>query len=157
MKRAMRIISLLLVMMLSFAACGQEAAPEQTAQPTSQPATEAPTEAPEAEEYTEPIPDGHNQVVFYWNYPGSYETCDMWIWFPQKDGKGYTFHECEYGGKVIVNVPEGVEEVGFIVRRDCSDPGGSSWGSATKDYEQDRFAVVEGKQTVIYLKTGDAS
>ena len=153
MKRTLRAIAALLALILALSACGQAPAVETAIHSTS----EAPTDPPVAEEYTEPIPEGYNQVVFYWNYPGSYETCDMWIWFPQKDGKGYTFHECEYGGKVIVNVPEGVEEVGFIVRRDCSDPGGSSWGSATKDYEQDRYAVVTGKQTVIYLKTGDAS
>ena len=158
MKRVLRLISFLLamVMTLGLAACGSQPEPTQpeTQAPTQAP-TEAPTEPPVVEEYTEPIPDGHNQVVFYWNYPGSYETCDMWIWLPEKDGKGYTFHECEYGGKVIVNVPEGVEQVGFIVRRDCSEPGGTSWGSATKDFDQDRFAKVEGKQTVIYLKTGD--
>jgi len=74
-----------------------------------------------------------------------------------KAGQGYLFSECDYGAKVVVNIPEGIEEVGFIVRRDCSEPGGSSWGSATKDYEQDRFAILEGRETVIYLKSGDAS
>ena len=159
MKQALRMGSLLLVMamLLSFAACGKESVPEQ---PTTQAPTQAPTEAPTepaVEEYTEPVPEGYNQVTFYWSYPGTYENCDMWIWLPEQAGKGYLFHECDYGGKVIVNVPEGVEEIGFIVRRDCSEPGGTSWGSATKDYEQDRFAVIEGKETVIYLKTGDAS
>ena len=63
-----------------------------------------------------------------------------------------------YGAKVIVNVPEGIEEVGFIVRRDCSDPGGTSWGEATKDAtSEDRFAVIEGEETFIYLKSGDAA
>ena len=158
MKRALRWISLLLVlaMMLSFAACGNETQPEQTTEAPTQPTTEAPTEPPVAE-YTEPIPEGYNQVTFYWNYPGTYENCDMWIWLPEQAGKGYLFHECDYGAKVIVNVPEGIDEIGFIVRRDCSEPGGSAWGSATKDYEQDRFAVIEGRETVIYLKTGDAS
>ena len=157
MKQVLRMVSLLLVMamLLSFAACGQEAAPEQTAtQVPTEATTEAPTE-PAAEEYTEPVPDGYNQVTFYWSYPGTYENCDMWIWLPEQAGKGYLFHECDYGAKVIVNVPEGVDEIGFIVRRDCSEPGGTSWGSATKDFDQDRFAKVEGKQTVIYLKTGD--
>lgn len=107
------------------------------------------------DEYTEPLQDGYNQVTFYWTYDGDYETCDMWIWFPGKDGRGYTFHECEYGGKVVVNVPEDVEEVGFIVRKDCSEPGGTSWGAATKDYDSDRFAKVEGRETFIYLQPGD--
>ena len=107
------------------------------------------------EEYTEPLQDGYNQVTFYWNYDGDYETCDMWIWFPNQAGKGYIFHECDYGGKVVVNVPEGIEEVGFIVRKDCSEPGGTSWGSAVKDYENDRFAKVEGRETFVYLQSGD--
>ena len=117
-----------------------------------------PTDPPApTEEYFEPIPEGCNQVTFYWSYPGTYENCDMWIWWGDVAGKGYLFHECDYGAKVVVNVPEDVTEVGFIVRRDCSEPGGSSWGSATKDYEQDRFAIIEGEETIIYLKSGDAA
>ncbi|MBQ8733156.1 MAG: hypothetical protein IJY76_01495, partial [Anaerotignum sp.] len=152
----MRLISMLLViaMLFAFSGCAGEAAPEQNAASSEEPSVEAATE-PAAEEYTEPLMDGYNQITFYWSYPGTYENCDMWIWIADQAGKGYPFHECEYGAKVIVNVPEDVEEVGFIVRRDCSDPGGTSWGSATKDYEQDRFAKIEGKETVVYLKTGD--
>ena len=156
MKRSVRMISLILslAMLLSMALLGCTQGAEET--PTQSQATE-PAAEPALEEYSEPIPEGYNQVIFYWTYDGTYENCDMWIWEPNKDGKGYLFHECEYGGKVIVNVPEGVEQIGFIVRRDCSDPGGSSWGSATKDYESDRFATIEGKQTVIYLRSGDAA
>ena len=164
MKQTQRLICLLLALLLTaglcLSACGQpdtapateptSPAPEEPSAPTAPPATE-----PLAEEYTEPLIDGYNQVTFYWTYPGTYENCDMWIWIPNQAGKGYVFHECEYGAKVVVNVPEGVEELGFIVRRDCSDPGGSSWGSATKDYEQDRFAAIEGRETVIYLQSGD--
>jgi len=156
-----RVLALLLTaaLILGLAAgCAGDKETTQTTLPTTE-ATE-PTQAttqPPAEEYTEPIPEGYNQLTFYWNYPGTYENCDMWIWLPNQAGQGYRFHECSYGGKVIVNVPEGTTEVGFIVRRDCSNPGGSDWGSATKDYESDRFAVIEGKETVIYLKTGDAA
>ena len=144
MKRFQKLICLLLLAALLLPACA----------PAQQQPTEAPTE-PKPTEYTEPLQDGYNQVTFYWTYPGTYENCDMWIWWGDKAGKGYLFNECEYGAKVIVNVPEGVEEIGFIVRRDCSEPGGNSWGNATKDYDQDRFAVVEGKETFIYLKSGD--
>ncbi|MBR5489687.1 MAG: hypothetical protein IKV79_00280, partial [Oscillospiraceae bacterium] len=154
-----KIIALLLIvcMLLPMAACGRVAeeptpTPEATAEPTPTPEPE-----PEPEEYFEPIPEGHNQLTFYYQSDKGYENCDMWIWFPGADGKGYLFTECEYGAKVIVNVPEGIEEVGFIVRRDCSDPGGSSWGSATKDYESDRFAKIEGKETFVYLLTGDGN
>ncbi len=107
-------------------------------------------------EYQLELVDGYNQLTLYWTYSGTYENCDIWIWWGDKAGQGYTFHECSYGGKVVVNVPDGISEVGFIVRKDCSDPGGSSWGSATKDYESDRFAVIEGRETFIYLKSGDA-
>ena len=151
-----RFVSLVLVlaMLLAFAGCAGDSQPEQTVEASAEPTTEAPTEPP-AEEYTEPLIDGYNQITFYWSYPGTYENCDMWIWIGDQAGKGYLFHECDYGAKVVVNVPEDVEEVGFIVRRDCSDPGGTSWGSATKDFEQDRFAVIEGRETFVYLKTGD--
>ena len=158
MKLSVRIISLLMALALVLAGCAPaapEAAGEPETQPTTVPETTEPETQPPVEEYTEPIPEGYNQVTFYWSWEGSYENCDVWAWWGDVAGKGYIFHECEYGAKAIVNVPEGVEELGFIVRRDCSDPGGSSWGSATKDYEPDRFAPIEGKETFVYLKTGD--
>lgn len=108
--------------------------------------------------YTLPLEDGYNQITFYWTYNiGDYANCDMWIWFPGADGQGYLFHECTYGAKVVVNVPEDVTEVGFIVRKNCSDPGGTSWGDATKDYDGDRFAIITGRENVVYLKPGDAN
>ena len=161
MNRSLRMISLVLSMVMLFllTACGPNTAPETTAQVTeaTQETTEPTDQAtePAMEEYTEPLLDGYNQVTFYWTYPGTYEKCDMWIWWGDKAGQGHLFHECEYGAKVIVNVPEGIEEIGFIVRRDCSEPGGSSWGSATKDYEADRFAPITGRETVVYLQPGD--
>ncbi len=109
------------------------------------------------DEYTLEREEGHNQITFYWNYNGTYENCDLWAWWGDKAGQGYLFHECAYGAKVVLNIPEGIDQVGFIVRRDCSEPGGTSWGSATKDFDQDRFAVIEGADTFIYLKSGDPS
>ena len=109
--------------------------------------------APE-DEYQLPLEDGYNQLTIYFNHNDTYENCDVWIWWGDVAGKGYILHECAYGAKAVVNVPEGVEEVGFIVRKNCSDPGGTSWGSATKDFEADRFAAIDGKETVIYLKSG---
>ena len=160
MKRSARAISLILVLAMAFSlaltACG--GADPSTPGNSGSTVPSSTRYQPPGEEYKEPLVDGYNQVTFYWNHPDAdYETCDIWIWWGDVAGKGYTFHECSYGGKVIVNVPDGVAEVGFIVRRDCSEPGGSSWGSATKDYEQDRFAVVDGRETVIYLKPGDAN
>ncbi len=109
-------------------------------------------------EYTLPREEGTRQVVFYWYGDGvDYEKCDMWIWYPNADGHGYLFHPCEYGVKVVLNVPEEISQVGFIVRRNCSDPGGASWGSATKDYDGDRFADITGDVTEVWLKPGEAN
>ncbi len=116
-------------------------------------------EKPSDQEYTLPLEDGKKQLTIYWTYPGGvdFATSDIWMWWTGKEGSGYTMHECAYGGKVVVNVPDSIEEVGFIVRVDCSDPGGSAWGTATKDFESDRFAVLTDRNTVIYLKSGDGN
>ena len=108
-------------------------------------------------EYTVPKEPGHNQITFYWAYSGEIKNADVWVWWDGKDGQGYLLHECDYGAKAVINVPAGIKRVGFIVRRDCSDPGGTSWGSATKDYAEDRFAVIDGTETFVYLKSGDAT
>ena len=101
--------------------------------------------------------EGTRTLVLYWSRSDTdYTTCDVWVWFPGKDGKGILFEPCDYGACCTVEVPAGVDEVGFIVRRDCSEPGGSSWGSATKDYDGDRYAVLTGERTEIYLVTGDS-
>ena len=110
------------------------------------------------EGYSLPREEGTRQVIFYWNGDGAdYAKCDMWIWYPNADGHGYLFHPCEYGAKVVLNVPESESRVGFIVRRNCSDPGGASWGEATKDFDGDRYAELSGDVTEVYLKPGDAN
>ncbi len=113
---------------------------------------------PPADEYTIPKEDGFNQLTFYWTSPNGIEACDVWAWWDGKEGSGYVMHPCEYGGKVVLNIPDDVEEVGFIIRTGCSEPGGSAWGTATKDAtSEDRFAVIEGEETFIFLKGGDAA
>ena len=115
-----------------------------------------PAAGAEEEEYTLPREEGTRQLTFYWqDEEADYSTCDMWIWYPNADGHGYLFHPCAYGVKVVLNVPEDVSEVGFIVRRRCSDPGGASWGEATKDYDGDRYAEITGDTTEVYLLPGD--
>ena len=133
-----RIGCLLTVLVMVFALCGVHAACAD-------------------EEYMLPREEGTRQVTFYWYGDDNedYDTCDMWIWFPDADGHGYLFHPCEYGVKVVLNVPENVSKVGFIVRRNCSDPGGASWGNASKDYDGDRYAELTGDTTEVYLKPGD--
>ncbi|MBQ6236405.1 MAG: type I pullulanase, partial [Clostridia bacterium] len=157
---------LALLMILGLFACRQPAAnePNETVeQPTTAPVSE-PTEPPAAEpepepaqpdpileEYFLPKEEGMNQLTVYWKTDSiNYATSDMWMWFPGADGRGYEMYPCEYGGKCMINVPKDVEEVGFIVRINCSDPGGKSWGEATKVYDGDRFAKMDG-DTEIYL------
>ena len=155
MKRVLALILTALMLLTLLAGCGNgENGPV------------SPTEAPDAsnapvdggDDYDIPREDGCNKVSFYWYGEGvDYDKCDMWIWYPNADGRGYLFHPCAYGAKVVINVPEGIEEVGFIVRKNCSEPGGTSWGDATKDVDGDRFAKIEGPETEIYLKPGDAN
>ncbi len=151
--KKLNILSLIIMLVMIFTSCGTNGSSEST---VFGDITSPETDIINDEEYTLPLEDGYNQLTLYWTYGGSYENCDVWIWWGDKAGKGYTFHECDYGAKVVVNVPEGIDQVGFIVRKECSAPGGDTWGSAVKDYEQDRFAVLDGKETVIYLKSGVA-
>jgi len=151
-----RILSLFLATVMLFSLFMTACTP--TGPSNSDDPTEAPTEGwrPPADEYSLPLEDGYNQITFYWSHPGVIENCDVWAWWDGKEGSGYVMHPCEYGAKVVLNIPEGIEQIGFIVRTDCSEPGGSAWGTATKDATQeDRFAVIEGKETFIYLKSGD--
>ena len=127
---------------------------EQTAKPESKPQNVVSVAVP-GDAYTLDKQPGHNQLTFYWNHINGYENCDIWMWWDGKEGSGYVMHESAYGAKVVVNVPEDITQVGFIVRRDCSEPGGNAWGSATKDWEEDRFAIIDGPETFIYLKSGD--
>ena len=120
------------------------------------------TYQPPEGEYDIETPEGYNKLTFYWvnsmfSSWADYETCDIWIWYDDVDGKGYLMEQCEYGAKVVINVPETITEVGFIVRKDCSEPGGTSWGSASKDGGDDRFAIITGKETYIFLKNGDTN
>lgn len=155
MKSSWRIFSILLIFVLLLSSCNaiNNGSKETTDETTSENIESTENEII-GDEYKLPLEDGYNQLTLYWNHNGSYDNCDIWIWWGDKAGQGYLFNRCSYGAKVVVNVPVGVEEVGFIVRKDCSEPGGNSWGSATKDFEQDRFAVLDGRETFIYLKSG---
>ena len=118
-------------------------------------ASALPAGAEDTEYFLEKEP-GCRQLTLYWTSPeADYASCDVWVWFPGRDGGGQLFYPCAYGVKCMVNVPEDVTEVGFIVRKNCSDPGGKAWGSAAKDVEEDRYAVMTGADTQIYLLPGD--
>ena len=159
MKKLLSLLLCVLLLLSLFVGCAEKPNVETEPASSGKTDTQAVTEpsAPDSEEYTLDREPGTNQLIFYWNAEGvDYSKCDMWIWYPNADGRGYLFHPCAYGAKVILNVPEDIEEVGFIVRRDCSDPGGTSWGDAVKDFEDDRFAAITGPVTEVYLKSGDA-
>ncbi len=105
--------------------------------------------------------EGHNLITFFWNNPlwvkdpAKLAKCDIWCWWDGGEGGGRMMKQCEYGAMLTLSVPEDVTEVGFIVRTNCSDPGGTSWGNANKDCgPDDLFATIEGADTFIYLKGG---
>ncbi len=161
MKKFSKIMIILIVVLLIasiFVACNPEPTPEPDPVPDPEP-TPGPDPAPDPDpdEWTLEREEGYNQITFYWDGKADVETCDVWVWWDGKEGSGYLMHECNYGMKAMINVPEGIEQVGFIVRKNCSDPGGNSWGEATKDFETDRFAIIKASDTVIYLKEGDGS
>ena len=133
---------LALLMVLGMFACQKKEEPEQEAAP---------------DEYFLEKEDGCNQLTLYWKADSiNFETSDMWIWFPGADGRGYQMYPCAYGAKCMINVPQDVTEVGFIVRVNCSEPCGTSWGEATKDYDGDRFVEMKG-DTAVYLVSKDGA
>ena len=108
-----------------------------------------------------PREEGCNLITFFWNSkvwtqsPEKLAKCDIWCWWDGADGRGYMMTPCEYGAMLTLNVPKEVTEVGFIVRTGCTDPGGTSWGNASKDCgPDDLFATIEGEDTFIYLRGG---
>ncbi|MGN0814136.1 MAG: type I pullulanase [Candidatus Coproplasma sp.] len=143
------LLSVLLSFVFVFAACGEQAVTPDTPDTPS---------GGTGDEYTLELEEGCRQLTIYYNRAAGYTNCDIWLWYDGADGRGYVFHECDYGAKVVVNVPDTVEEVGYIIRTGCSDPGGTSWGTATKDgTDNDRSVTLDGVYTVIYTKAGDAN
>ncbi len=157
MKKNIRFISLFLVILMvlscSLTSCGIVDTVKGFFENEKETETETETNEP-IDEYILPLEEGYNQLTIYFNHNATYDNCDIWMWWGDVAGKGYTLHKCAYGAKAVVNVPEGIDQVGFIVRKNCSDPGGDSWGEATKDFDADRYVTIEGRETVIYLKSG---
>ena len=156
-----QLFAVLLAALLLLTACGGSA--QTAAVPTEGPAvmeapvpTEAPTPEPEPAEYQLERESGCNQLSIYWTKASiDFDSSDMWIWFKDREGRSYPMHPCAYGAKVVVNVPEDVAEVGFIVRTGVTEMGSNSWGDATKDFDGDRFVKMEGGDVSIFLKSGE--
>ncbi len=170
-KRKLKLIALLLATVILSGVLLTACMPGQQNPGDTGESSEAPTETP-TEENTDPPSewqppedeyilereDGCRQITFYWTHSNlDIATSDIWVWWDGKEGSGYLMHECDYGAKAVINVPENINQVGFIVRRDCSDPGSDAWGDATKDFSEDRFAILEGDSTYIWLKPGDGA
>ena len=100
--------------------------------------------------------EGYNLITFYWNNPNTdMSKADLWTWWDNGGGGTFLWEPCEYGGRVTLSVPDDITEVGFIPRKNCSEPGGTSWGNADKDCgPDDLFATIEGEDTFIYLRGG---
>ena len=85
-----KIISLLLVLMLSLTIVGCRDDEEPGNGGNNGGGTDNPAGdyvMPE-DEYRLPKEEGHNQITFYWSYPGVIENCDVWVWWDGKEG-GY--------------------------------------------------------------------
>lgn len=97
------------------------------------------------------------RLTIYWNGNDGTNNCDVWAWWDGKAGSGHRLQPCGYGAKCTIDVPVCVEAIGFIVRTNCSDPCGTSWGTAYKDWPEDRTVELKGRETTIYLRTGDGN
>lgn len=165
MKKLSTIISILLSMLFVFCACADDSAHSVHEDKDGDGACDVcgkdlnvPDPDEPDEEFSLPLEDGKNQITFYFNRAaGNYDKCDIWMWEEGgAEGRGFALHECGYGAKAVVNIDGNCTRVGFIVRTNCSDPGGTSWGTATKDATQDdRFISIKERETVVYLKGGD--
>jgi len=98
-----------------------------------------------------------NKITFFWNRKDNLQNSDIWVWWKGKAGKGYELHPCEYGAQCTINVPKNIDCVGFIVRTNCSDPCGTKWGTAHKDWDQDRKTLIDASNVKIYLRSGDGN
>ena len=153
MKRMIAFLLCLILILTVFAGCGGKTNETVVSSETEEVAM---TQADG--EYTIARELNTNQLTFYWVADGvDYSKCDMWIWYQDFEPRGYAFHETKKGGKVMLNVPLNVTEVGFIVRKNCSDPGGKSWGEATRDVDIDRYATITGSSTELWLKPQDSA
>ena len=164
-KRIYGFISSLLAAMMVFGtfSCGGKGGKVDSSSLDETSSTEESTESSAEDSSQEPedeyfLPRGENekQLTIYYQRPAGYDGCDIWMWHAEANGRGYELHSCAYGAKVVINVSNTIDEVGFIIRTGCSDPGGETWGTATKDgTDADRSVALKEDETVIYTKAGD--
>lgn len=138
--------------------CKCNAAPEEPTNPEYVKDMDIPANPNSVEDYTLPTESGKKQVVFYWRESGhDYADNDIWMWeVGGAEGQAFPLHPCSYGAKMIVNVPSNVMQVGFIVRKGAKTHTGNNWDNAGKVYDADRFAILTGDVTEIYLTGANA-
>jgi len=152
MKRTLSLI-LVLAMVLGLL-CGCVQPQDPTTVPTT-PSTTPTTVPTEPEEDFSDIPEGHNQLVIYWDRKDGLDTAAFWIWPEGGNGQGYPVEADAYGCKTVVNLPESVKRAGFIACYGCTSTSGSTWIGGTKDVDADRFIDMNARRVTIYLKSGD--
>ena len=152
MKRTLSLILALVMLLGLLGGCAKPADPTTQGTTLTLP-TQTPTTVPE-EDYSD-IPEGHNQLVIYWDYADDLSTAAFWIWPEGGNGQGYAVEADPYGCKVVVNLPENVTRAGFIACYGCSSTSGSTWIGGTKDVDKDRFIDITERRVVAYLKSGD--
>ncbi|MFA5478396.1 MAG: type I pullulanase [Candidatus Muiribacteriota bacterium] len=90
---------------------------------------------------------GKSLTVNYHRYDGNYDEWNLWIWLENGEGKSYNFTEkTDYGVKTIINFPEEVERIGFIVRK-------GEW--VEKDVDEDRYIDLTKSNREIWLLSSD--
>ena len=155
MKRALSLILVLAMALGLLAGCVPPQDPTTAPTvPTTAPTTPT-TQPTEPEENLSDIPEGHNQLVIYWDRKDGLDTAAFWIWPEGGNGQGYPVEADAYGCKTVVNIADSVKRVGFIACYGCSATSGSSWIGGTKDVDADRFVDMTSRRVTIYLKSGD--
>ncbi len=152
MKRSISLILIFVMLLGLLCGCVQPQTPSSSDTASSAQPSTGPSDA----DYPE-IPEGHNQLVIYWDYNEDLSTAAFWIWPEGGDGQGYPVEADAYGCRVVVNLPESVARVGFIACYGCSSTSGTAWIGGTKDVDKDRFVDINGRRVVAYLKRGDES
>ncbi len=95
-------------------------------------------------------------VNLYYGELKDFGHSDAWLWDEMGSIRsgGYLWEEgnfgtygkanTKYNAKVSVKLSTAVGRLGFLIRLNCTDPGGESWGTATKDGTgNDRFIPLD--------------
>ena len=97
-KATTRIVALLVALTMlsgitvSFTACKNNAGVNNGNGDTTNDAGAPPESQSPKDEYSLEKEEGCNQLTFYWRHDGTYENCDIWIWYGDKAGQGHLFH-----------------------------------------------------------------